>query len=69
MGLWNMKNASSDINRYEIDINCGKFCLRVGKSHVSSQLREGGNRGALFLMENLFLQQNLSAFLPDWTFP
>lgn len=22
------KNASSDINRYKMDINCGKFCLR-----------------------------------------
>lgn len=62
-----MKNASSDINRYEIDINCGKFCLRVGKSRVSSQLR--GARGSHFSMENLFLQQNLNALLPDWTSP
>jgi len=30
-----MKNASSDINGYKMDINCGKFCLR-GKNPMSA---------------------------------
>lgn len=59
MVLWNMKSASSDINGYKMDINCGKFCLR-GKTPMSAwerALREGANRGARFSMEKFFYRK------------
>lgn len=61
MVLWNMKNASSHINGYKTDTNCGKFCLR-GKTPMSAVNWERGPTGEPISRWKIFFYRKISAY-------